>query len=218
MEVVKMTAVRREARGKSAMRGLRAKGYVPAVFYGQKQDAMSISVSEHEMEGHFRNRHRVFELEVDGAVTPAYLKDVQFDTLTDRPVHVDFQRIDMNEKIALQVQMLFIGIPEGARRGGTLIKDIQMLSVRSLPKSIPEEFRIGVAHLDLGQRILARDLLLPEGCELNIPGDTMICHLPGEEAMAQMEEQMLAEAEAEVAAEGAAEAAKPSDGGGGGDS
>jgi hypothetical protein len=61
-----MKAETRTAIGRNQLRALRAKGWTPAVVYGEKKDPLSISISEWELEQHIKKHHKVFRLEIDG--------------------------------------------------------------------------------------------------------------------------------------------------------
>lgn len=198
MKVADMKVLKRTARGSRQVAQLRKEGFVPAVIYGGKSEPVNVRISEWEIEQHIRHHHKVYRLDVEGSREPAFLQDVQFDTLTDRPLHVDFLRIDLRKPITVTVEINYIGHPQGASRGGVLIKDMNHLLVRCLPEAIPEVIEVHVAKIDLGDVIHAGEVELPEGLELEVDPDAVVCHMPGEIAQAGYElamEEAAAEAE-----------------------
>ncbi|MBK8975093.1 MAG: 50S ribosomal protein L25 [Planctomycetes bacterium] len=178
MEVTTIRAHKRAETGKREVNAVRARGGVPAVMYGREGGPQHIVVDEQEMARELRAHHRVFELEVDGSKQPVYLQDVQYDVLSDRPLHVDFLRISMDQPIHLMVELTFIGVPKGTSKGGTLVKDATQLRVASLPAAIPHEIEVKVGNLDVGEELRARDIELPAGVTLDLPPQTLICRVP----------------------------------------
>ena len=177
MQVARMKAETRTAIGRNQLRALRAKGWTPAVVYGEKKDPLSISISEWELEQHIKKHHKVFRLEIDGKAQDAMLQDIQFDVLTDHPVHCDFIRVDLTKPIEVEVEVAFAGYAVGIGRGGTLVKDHALIKVRCVPTAIPESLEVTVDSLDLDMSICAREVALPAGVELVSDGDLVVCHV-----------------------------------------
>ena len=180
MEVATIKADPRSELGSNKVAYLRGDGRIPGVVYGGGADAQSISVDAQEMAGHLRRHLKVYKLDMAGGEQPTYLKDVQWDAITDRPLHLDFQRIDMSKPIRLTVELHFIGHPVGASKGGALVKDRTVLDLDCRPDAIPEFIEVNVAPLDLGDKIQAKDLELPEGCQLTLSPEAGICRVPGD--------------------------------------
>ncbi len=204
MEISTIEVQPRNAKGRNQVARLRDEGLVPAVLYGAGKGTMNLTVLEREFERHVRQHHKVFKLRMDGKEQAIFLQDVQWDCLTDKPVHIDFMRIDLTKPLHVQVEAVFLGHPVGISHGSRLVKDVTDLKIECLPDRIPENVEIQVGHLDLGDHILAGDVELPEGVKIDMPADTVICHVPGEE-------QLAAEA---GAAEGAETPAEPAPAGG----
>jgi len=177
MQVARMKAETRTALGRNQLRTLRAKGWTPAVVYGEKKDPLSISISEWELEQHIKKHHKVFRLEIDGKAQDAMLQDIQFDVITDHPVHCDFIRVDLTKPIEVEVEVAFAGYAVGIGRGGTLVKDHALIKVRCVPTAIPESLEVTVDSLDLDMSICAREVALPAGVELVSDGDLVVCHV-----------------------------------------
>lgn len=177
MQVATMKAERRTAQGRNQVAHLRRQGWVPAVVYGGDEPPMSIAISEWEMEQHVKSHHRVFRIEVEGRRQDAYLQEVQWDHLTDRASHVDFKRIDLSKPIELEVEVVLLGHPVGLGKGGVLLKDHTAVRVSCLPTAIPEHLEVNIAELDVDQQIVARQLPLPEGVQLAVSPELVVCHV-----------------------------------------
>ena len=121
MEVTTMRAEVRSEIGSNALRHLRTAGKVPAVLYGRGKDPVTLSLEGHPLGLELGKRHKVFQLELPTGTEAAFLQAVQWDNLTDAPIHLDFKRIDLNEPMALRVELTFIGIAAGIGKGGSLV-------------------------------------------------------------------------------------------------
>lgn len=177
MQVARLKAEPRTAIGRNQVAHLRKEGWTPAVVYGDDKGPQPISISEWELEQHIKQHHKVYRLDIDGSQQDAYLQEIQFDALTDRPRHVDFKRIDLSKPIEVEVEVHLLGHPVGLGKGGVLIKDHQQVTIRCLPTAIPEEIEITITDLDLDQAVHAKDLPLPQGVELVVPPEMVICHV-----------------------------------------
>jgi len=95
MSEITFNAVLREKAGKGAARQCRREGRVPAVIYGGKKDALNISLHPVELEKALDLADfykSVITIALDKKSEKVICKDVQFDPVSDMPMHVDFMR------------------------------------------------------------------------------------------------------------------------------
>ena len=177
MEVANLNVEPREAKGTNQVRRLRDTGIIPMNLFGGGQDAVSIQANYPEVKRHLEHHLRIYNLKLGDKVQPGYLENVQWDVLTDEPLHVDFQRIEMDKPLDIQVELALLGRPKGETRGSAMIRDTQYLSLSCMPASVPEQVEVRVDDLDASDKLLAGDIKLPEGCTLNMPADQVICHM-----------------------------------------
>lgn len=163
-----LAAETREQVGKGASRSLRREGRVPAVIYGNKQDPVSIHVEERALSrllgtGHFMNS--VVMVEVGGRPVRTLPKDVSFDVVSERPVHVDFLRIAEHATVHVNVPVVFTDeeSSEGIARGGVLNVVRHELELIVDAADIPAEIAISIAGKDVGDAIHISDVKLPAG-------------------------------------------------------
>ena len=163
-----LAAETRDRVGKGASRSLRRDGRVPAVIYGNKEEPTPIHVGEKEltkllMTGHFMNS--VIMVDVGGKPARTLPKDVTFDVVTDRPVHVDFLRISEHAKVHVNVPVHFADEEKapGIKRGGVLNVVRHELELVCDAASIPDEIHISLAGLEVGDSIHISNVKLPEG-------------------------------------------------------
>jgi large subunit ribosomal protein L25 len=177
MKVVPMKAERRTAMGRNQIVQLREQGWMPAVVYGDGKENVALQISEWELTQHCKAHHKVFNLVIAGATQAAYLQEVAWNAITDRPLHADFKRIDLTKPIDTDVEVTLIGHPAGIAQGGTLVKDHVMIKVRCLPTEIPDLIEHDVAKLELDQSVLASQIVLPSTVKLVTPPTTTVCHV-----------------------------------------
>ena len=177
MEVAQMKAERRSALGRNQVQKLRADGWMPANVYGQGSEPVSIQISEWELEQHLKARRKVFNLDVDGTNVEAFLQDVSFKAINDRPLHADFLRISFDKAIEAVLEISLLGHPVGLSRGGVLIKDNLKIKILALPTKLPEGLEVKITDLKAGDFLYAKDLVLSEGVELAVDPDLVICRV-----------------------------------------
>ena len=166
----KLVAQRRTKLGTSANRRLRASGQVPGNVYGHKQDPISVSFSAKEAAALVRSTHRVVELQLDGKSETAILRETQWDAYHKELWHVDFMRVDANERVKVDVDVVLRGTAAGALAGGVLEHSLHMLHIDCLAVNIPEAISVKVQGLQIGQAIHVKELDIPEGVKvLNNP-------------------------------------------------
>jgi len=163
-DALTLSAETREQVGKGASRLLRREGRVPAVIYGNKADPASIHVNERElmkllMTGHFMNS----VVMVNGERTLP--KDVAFDVVTDRPIHVDFLRIGEHTTVTVAVPIIFVDeeASPGIKRGGVLNVVRHELELVCDAASIPDDITISLKGLEVGDAIHISAVTLPKG-------------------------------------------------------
>jgi large subunit ribosomal protein L25 len=95
------------------------------------------------------------------------IRELQVDPIDRRILHIDFQRIDLTERVTVRVQVEIIGVPEGVKNEGGLLDFVtREVEVECLPTEIPDKLTLDVSALHVGQHSEAKDLVLPEGVTL----------------------------------------------------
>jgi large subunit ribosomal protein L25 len=168
-----ISAEPRERAGKGASRALRREGRVPAVIYGDKKEAIAIHVEARALNkllgtGHFMNS--LIQVELNGVKTRTLPKDVAFDPLSDRPLHVDFFRLAKGAKVQVDIPVVFINQEEspGLKRGGVMNVVRHELDLMCDADHIPDQIEIDVTGLEIGDSIHISSITLPKGAESTI--------------------------------------------------
>lgn len=194
---------RRDETGKSANRRLRRAEMIPAVVYGGGKEPISIKVPRKTLIDLFKSggsENRIFLLKLadTGQSRHAMIRDIQVDPITRKVEHVDFMRIDMSKRIRVRVHVTLEGVAYGVRTEGGLLDFVtREVEVECLPTAIPQEIKVDVSEVKVGQHLEVKDLQLPEGVKLLEDADRVIVSV----AHAKVE----AEGAAAAGAEGAAE-------------
>jgi large subunit ribosomal protein L25 len=170
-----LAATRRPEGGKGPSRRLRNSGKIPAVAYGGDLQATPLAISPKELTKLLSGEHglnTVVELEVEGGPNlHALVVDYQIHPVTRAILHADFKKVDLDKPVDVEVKLELIGKPAGVVAGGELFQIFRKLAVRCRPAQIPVKLVHDVSELALDQAAHVRDLKLPEGVEVLLPGD-----------------------------------------------
>ena len=163
-EKVVVEAAPRAERGKNQARRLRQTGRVPAVLYGGKGDAVTLSVNAKQVNAILRSQsghNTLFQVDLGGKHEPAILKDWLNDPVSGKLLHVDLLRVAMDVRMRVQVPVHTFGDPAGVKvQGGVFEVVTREVEIECLPADIPSEFKADVSGLMLNQALRARDLQL----------------------------------------------------------
>lgn len=165
MKSIDITGSLRTETGKKATHALRKNSQVPCVLYGMKKDENGLPVATPftvTVEGLrklvYTPHIYVVNLNIDGQVYNAIMKDIQFHPVTDAILHVDFYQINEENPIVMEVPVQLDGLAEGVRAGGKLVLQIRKLKVKALYNNMPERVVIHVTNLGLGKTIKVGEL------------------------------------------------------------
>jgi large subunit ribosomal protein L25 len=94
-------------------------------------------------------------------------KDVAFDVVSDRPVHVDFLRISEHASVHVNVPIVFIDEEEsaGIKRGGVLNIVRHELELVVDAAEIPDQIEISLKGVEVGDSIHISAITLPKGAK-----------------------------------------------------
>jgi large subunit ribosomal protein L25 len=172
-DTLNLSAEARDRAGKGASRALRRDGRVPAVIYGNKQEAVTIHVEEKALVkalsgGHFMNS--VVMIDVGGKSERTLPKDVAFHPVTDRPVHVDFFRIGEHSTVNVQIPVRFVDEEKspGIKRGGVLNVVHHEIELTCDAAEIPDEIVVSLDGREVGDSIHLDAIKLPRGSQPHV--------------------------------------------------
>ena len=207
MSVVLDVTVREES-GTGNAREARRNGVVPGVIYGGDKDAVSIGVKYHEIlkainSGQFLSN--MVELTHDGKAQKVLTKDVQFNPVTDKPIHVDFFRVTEKTIIDVNVSAVFVGedVSPGMKEGGALNVVRYNIEIKCPAGSIPDSIEVDISGMSIGDSIHLSEVNLPPGVKPGITDrDVTIATIIASRTSKTAEEEEAEALEAAGAAEG----------------
>jgi len=186
----------RSARGKNANRRLRNQGKVAGVVYGMDLPPQTVELDRRQMVSMLRHgatENSIFLLRMAGSEDHhTMIRELQVDPIDRRILHIDFQRIDLSQKVTVKVAVEIVGLAEGVKNESGILDFVtREVEVECLPTMIPDKLQLDVSALHVGQHAEASSLVLPEGVVLADDPHRVIAAVS------------VAKAEVEVPAEGA---------------
>jgi len=161
-----LKAQTRKERGKKHNAKLREQGSIPAIIYGHKKDPQSITLSEHDFVEVLHHGKRLMSVEVDGKPDKFLLKEVQYDHLGRKMIHVDFVRVDLSEKVTVEIPLVFKGTAVGTTEGGVVEEHLNKIEIECLVTEIPESIDVSIKALKVGDFMFVKDIAVPAGMKL----------------------------------------------------
>lgn len=165
-------AAGRKDEGKGASRRLRHAALIPAVIYGGEAAPQSLQL-EHEKTWLASQNEwfysSILDLDIDGKVEKALLRDIQRHPYKQIIMHIDFQRVDANKPLRTSVPLHFLNeevSPAGKAAEVVVTHELNEVVIECLPKDLPEFLEIDLSELTVGTILHLSDLKLPEGVSI----------------------------------------------------
>ena len=179
-DTVGLKADVRELTGSRNTAKLRTQGKLPAVVYGHKREPVSITLDAHEFVENLHHGHRIFEVEVDGGKDTMLVKDLQYDHLGKTVIHADLMRVNLSERVTVQVMLDIRGTAAGTHQGGIVEELMNAVEVECEVRNIPESLLVDIKNLEINEVFHAGQVDLPEGMKLITEPDAVVvsCHEP----------------------------------------
>ena len=208
-----LAATIRETKTKGEVKSLRSKGMVPGIIYGGEEPNQKISVPVKEVKNLLNKENilsNIISINIDGKEQKVLPRVIDFDTVTDEPIHLDFLRIVKGAKVILEIPVKFINheLSPGLKRGGVLNIVRRKVELRCPTENIPTELVVDLNNLDIGASIKISFINLPENVTPTIQGrDFVIATVAAPTVVKEPEKPAEAEAAEGEGAEGAESAA-----------
>jgi large subunit ribosomal protein L25 len=185
---------------------MRRGGRVPGVLYGGGAEPVPFDVDARELRLALAATGAVLELSLDGdRSTPAVLKEAQRHPVRGDTMHVDLQRVRLDEEIQATVHIELVGVEDapGVRAGGVLEQITREVTVEALPTAIPEAITHDVSEMEMNDTLTLAAVTSPPGVKLlDDLEETLIATLSPPRLQVEEEEEI--EEETEVVGEGEA--------------
>jgi len=171
MEQRELNIELRTETGKNACRQLRSKDLIPGVVYGKGMEAVAVTVRPKELGAAIAGeggRNHLITLKGGGSLdgSMVIVADLLRDALRRDVQHVDLHKVNLTEKVRVEVALTLVGTAKGVKDGGLLDIAMHAVEIECLPTQIPEHIDVDIAELTIGHSIHVSDLQLPAGLKV----------------------------------------------------
>ena len=174
MKTLEVKAVERAEFGKKAAKAFRREGLIPCVIYGGSEEiAFTVDAKEIKPLIYTPNSY-IVELNFDGKIEKAVMREVQFHPVREQILHIDFYRVQEGKPVAISIPVRLSGTAEGVKIGGKLALSARKLMVKAMVDQLPDEIVVDVTPLQVGQTIFVGDLK-QENVTFVTPATTAVC-------------------------------------------
>ncbi|MEI6525200.1 MAG: 50S ribosomal protein L25 [Planctomycetota bacterium] len=168
---------KRDTLGSRAMIKIRQSGSIPAILYGHGEENVCLTVSLDTVNKLIKHGTKLVNLR--GEITDtALLRSVQWSSMGDYIIHVDFARVSQTETVVVTVPVHLHGEAPGAMSAAGQLRFVSHeISIRCPAVKIPEYITCEIGQLQLGQAVHVSELKLPEGVEAVTPGSVVVAQV-----------------------------------------
>ena len=158
MKTVEVIGYKRANLGKAESKRLRQEGFVPCVMYGGEKQIHFYSPAILFREVVYTADAHFVELNIEGDIHRTILQDIQFHPVSDALIHLDFLEIFKGTVVKMTIPVHLEGNAPGVLEGGKIFKKIKYLTIKGLPKNMPDYIKADISNLGLGESIKVRDV------------------------------------------------------------
>ena len=169
MKTITIEGSLRTGFGKTATRQLRSQELVPGVIYGGSQEISFQAPAAAFKKLVYTPSFQIAEVVLDGKTYRTILKDLQFDKVDDKLIHIDLLELVEDKKVIADIPLKFVGTSVGVKDGGKLITKMKSLKVKTLPKYLKEQIEVSIDNLELNGNIRVEDVKVEHYEILNSP-------------------------------------------------
>ncbi len=162
MKTFELKGTLRKELGKKATKADRASENVPCVLYGGSENVHFTTIERDLRKLIYTPEVFVVNLDIDGKITKAIMKELQFHPVSDRILHIDFLQINEVKPVVVELPVKLEGLAEGVKAGGKLSLEMRKLKVKGLYTDIPENIVVDVTSLNLGKSIQVGKINIPK--------------------------------------------------------
>lgn len=164
----------RDGVGKSSTKSLRNEGKVPCVLYGSGE-IVNFSMYSEDFKALVYTPHTYkVQLDVDGKIYKAVLKDIQYHPVNESILHADFLTISEDKAVEVKVPVKLVGNSVGVRAGGKIQLKMQKLRVKTIPSKLPDFVEINIENLEIGKTIKVAEIGAQEYTILDSPNNPIV--------------------------------------------
>ncbi|MCU0335080.1 MAG: 50S ribosomal protein L25 [Chitinophagaceae bacterium] len=169
MKTITIEGQLRTELGKKATRQLRSQDLVPGVIYGGATEVSFSAPAAAFKSLVYTSEFQLAQVNVGGQSYTCVLKELQFDKVSDKLIHVDLLQLVDDKKVVVDLPVKFVGNAAGVKAGGRLVVKMKSLKVKTLPKFLREQVDVDITNLELNGNIRVEDVKLSDMEIMNSP-------------------------------------------------
>ncbi|MDR0683485.1 MAG: 50S ribosomal protein L25/general stress protein Ctc [Dysgonamonadaceae bacterium] len=173
MKTFQVEGSKRDSVGKKASKAYRKASLVPCVLYGGENVIHFTVTKESIRKLIYTPEVQLVDLNIEGKIYKAIVKDSQYHPVSDELLHVDFLQIFEDKPVTIEIPVVLEGLAEGVKAGGKLSLEMRKLKAKGFYKNFPEKLIINVESLGLGKTIQVGNLVF-ENLELLNAKDNVV--------------------------------------------
>ncbi len=160
MSAIKMQVEKRNEIGKNRVDKMRDKDFIPGVIYGKGEETQNVLVDTAEFLKVYKTAgtSSLLDLQLEGKLMPAIIKEIQKHPFKNQYIHVDFQKLNMNEKVKMTVPIVLAGRDNIKLQPSILMQLLDEIEIECLPGNIPQSVEVEVSDMDFSTPIFVKDL------------------------------------------------------------
>ena len=162
-----LKATKRTTSSTGQINKLRSDGFIPGVLYGGKKNNLNLSLKKLHLQDLIRTEtfmSKVIDLDIDGSSEKALARDIDYDPVSDEPIHIDFIRIIKGSKLILEIPVKFINSDKspGLKKGGVLNIVRRKVELKCPTENIPNEIIVDLDNTEINSSLKISSVKLPE--------------------------------------------------------
>ena len=167
MKTVQLSGSPRANVGKVDAKAVRAKGLVPCVIYGGKEQIHFQADERAFKPVIFTPNAHIVEIDLDGKVYKTVLQEAQYHKINDKLIHADFLEIVEGKPVTANIPVVLTGQSEGVKKGGKLVLKMRKLKVRGIADKLPDSIEVSISKLEIGDSISVGEISIEGATLLN---------------------------------------------------
>ena len=176
-----LNANKREATGKNKVNKIRQEELIPGVIYAKGEDNLNVQFTTREFDKILRQAgtSTIITLDIDGDKKDVLIKDYQTHPYKNQYLHVDFQAINQNETIRVNVPVILLGRDDVDIADSVLVQNMDNIDVECLPKYIPQTAEVDITDFQIGDNRIVADLDISKNENIIVLAeeDEVVCSL-----------------------------------------
>lgn len=157
-------------------RSLRKTGQVPGIIYGEFLDkSIPVQIDNGKLTKLLTSNSKgsIIPLNVDDELRNCVVKDIQQNHCGEI-IHIDFQYVKDNEVIKMKIPVKYLGQENLELKRLVLENYTPSLEFQGEVEKIPEYIEINVSQMNFEDKILAKDISIPDGITLITEPETLL--------------------------------------------